>query len=201
MKTPTYLEVCNAIKKGTFTQWPKKVQEESLLTPGPYLSKGWTPLHEAAEHGLLHQIPRRLLTEQALLTRDEAGWTPLHLMAESNSRLFYKELLNKENILTPNNAGFTVLHAAAHSRGVDQIPQALLTEESLLTKDDEGWTPLHYAARDNWLESLPIKLSEKTFREILTWRQTSFRSREWVEKQLKKEELRRSLQKTNHPEL
>jgi len=199
MKKLTYTEVRAALEDGHFHEWSREVQEEALRTPGP---RGWTPLHNAAENGLLSQIPQELLTQENLLKPDDYGWTPFHLAVESKSLgEIPKELLTRENFLTPTLSRFTPLHGAAENATLDQLPPHLLTEAHLLVKDDEGWSPLHYAARDNSLKTLPIKLSLPTLKKLRDWKQTCQESRAWITGEIQKEELRATLKTADHPEL
>lgn len=199
MKKFTYTQVIAALKDGHFHEWPKKVQEEALRTRGP---KGWTPLHHAAENGLLAQIPKEILNQNTLLHPDDLGWTPFHLAVESKSlEEIPRDLLTKENFLTPTLYGFTPLHSAAEKGILEQLPLDILTEDHLLFEDAEGWSPLHYAARDNSLKTLPIKLSMPTLKKLLECRQCSELSRAWIIAEIQKERLRATLKSADHPDL
>ena len=136
------------------------------MVENPILIKylaGVTPLHWAAEHGYLNEVPKELLSyKPAMLSvmrdRHDFGfcvWSPLHLAARSGHLdQIPKEMLTIGNLVVKNGLGNTSLHLAAECGHLDQVPEELFTADlvpacgnktrgtktPIMTKDSSGWT-------------------------------------------------------------
>jgi ankyrin repeat protein len=101
-------------------------------------NQGNTPLHLAARHGTLDQVPRQFLTKETLTIRATPSYAPEGFYLTSSGYKVQTE---------------TVLHIAALYGHGDQLPQEFLTPEYLcLEARDDGATLLHYLARSKSLD-------------------------------------------------
>jgi hypothetical protein len=128
--------------------------------------------HDAAEAGCLADVPRRLLSRDVLVEKDDSGNTPLHAAAKIGILGQVDDFLDKEALLLRNSRGETPLHIAADAGTLTLFPGRWLIEELLLAVDNDGDTPVHAAASRGFLfqvtHTLPSALvSETVKRRIL----------------------------------
>jgi ankyrin repeat protein len=187
-----------AAKNGHLDKIPKEfLTKENLSQTNKYDE---TPLHYAAEKGHLHQVPQELLTKESLFKTDRDGHDCFNLAAQKGHLdQIPKDLLTEENLLQPGQYRVTPLHRAAAGGHLAQIPQQILTTKNLLRC-------LHFAARAGTLHQIP-PLAYKTLRELKTHFDSEDDSRHkagtlaFLDKQLRRAELQKSIQSCDHPAL
>ena len=125
-----------------------------------------SPLHIAAERGLLGLC--QFITQKTgeINPRVFEGTTPLHMAAYGGHVeicLFIMEKLENKN--PGNNDGWTSLHYAAQEGHLEVCRAIMEKLENKNPADKMGWTPLHYAANGGHLEvcrSVMKKLDDKS---------------------------------------
>jgi hypothetical protein len=98
-------------------------------------------------------------------------------------------------------AQYSTLHFAAREGLLNQISPEILTEDSLLIPNSYGWSGMQLAAHLGHLHQIPFTISEKTLRNLLENPETSRESKKWIQKELHKADLQRSIKNSNHPDL
>ena len=146
-----------------------KLTEETIRAT---TKSGDTPLHRAAKNARFHEIPRRLLTTELFMARNNtfSRETPLHVAAKhGHLDGFPREFLTGETLTASTeyeNKGSltgptpprteTPLHVAARCGHADQSPKEFLTPE-FLSIEASGYrtTVLHDLAYSNRLDLVP----------------------------------------------
>ena len=112
-----------------------------------------TPLHHAAELGLLEVCQLIMDNIEAKNPSGECGFTPLHWAAEHGQvevcRLIMENIKNKNPGQDDN---ITPLHRAAENGRVEVCRLIMDNVVDGNPADDDGDTPLHYSARQGHLE-------------------------------------------------
>lgn len=96
---------------------------------------------------------------------------------------------------------YSTLHFAAREGLLNQISPEILTEDLLLIPNKYGWNGMQLAAHLGHLHQIPFPISQKTLLDLLKNPETSRESKKWIQKEIQKEELRRSIKNSNHPAL
>jgi hypothetical protein len=94
-------EMISIASTGDWGNLPEELQTEAnLLLPDGH---GWTAAHYAASEGMLHRIPKELLTERVLTATAPDGTTPLGLAAEMEwQNLPYEVLRMHKDLVDPD---------------------------------------------------------------------------------------------------
>lgn len=126
---------------------------------------GNTPIHLAAQHGHLNQIPPEILNKKSLLRRNKRGLSALHLAAgNKHLRQVPPSLRGIPTLLSPNRADLTALHEAFYAGDFGLLPDPLLEAPFRHLPDHNKTTPLHRAAEGGHLSALhslkPLRLEE-----------------------------------------
>jgi hypothetical protein len=103
---------------------------------------GWTPLHEAAQHGHL-VICYMIMNEITDKNPGNAnGYTPLHAAALEGQLETFKLIMNKVTDINPrDNEGWTPLHGAA-CKGHQELCKFIVDKvEDKNPENDDGFTP------------------------------------------------------------
>ena len=118
-----------------------------------------SPLHWAAENGMIRTIAELIAAEEDVNATDDDGQTALHIAAYNSNAAITKLLL--EHNADPNAegpSGQTPLHAAAEV-GATGVAAMLIAAKAEVTPDDNsGYTPLHAAAWNNHPETAMLLL-------------------------------------------
>jgi hypothetical protein len=126
-------------------------------------------LHIAAENKQLEYIPKSLLTEKLLSTRDSGDtmdpYTVYH-MAASNNQFEHipKESLSEQALRQIGGPryyteyGDTVYHILASNGKINLLPEGLLTKEVALIEDAYEMTVAHYMIESGQGNLLPIEI-------------------------------------------
>ena len=122
--------------------------------------KQWSPLHIAAERGLLilgQHITRRTEDNNPRIgdknPMQTVGISALHMAAQEGHLEFCIFIMEKlENKNPGDNDGDTPLHLAARDGHLKVCRAIIETVENKNPEDNDGWTPLHSAAQEGLLE-------------------------------------------------
>jgi hypothetical protein len=116
-----------------------------------------------------------------------------------------KDLLTQKNLATPDTYQLTTLHWAAVGGHLHQIPKERLTAENLLQPNASNLTCLHLGARSGNLHKLPplpfatlIALQTHFKKDPSEYKKEILA---FVQKQIQKNELHKSVQSCDHPAL
>ena len=115
--------------------------------------KQWSPLHVAAERGLLRLC--QLITQRTgeINPRQGDGTTALHMAAQEGHLeicLFIMEKLENKN--PEDNNGWTPLHSAAQEGHLEVCRAIMEKLENKNPRKNNGWTPLHFSAQEGHLD-------------------------------------------------
>lgn len=136
----------------------RSVRKRRSLIPLQQVETGLSPLHVAANRGILELIKavleRKDYQRYVDLQNNEKQWTPLHCAVRHGSVEAVSLLLSaKANIYLRSTDGCSALHIASGHGYLDIVK--LLTSHGLSVDEaDSGnlWTPLHYAAMKGYLD-------------------------------------------------
>jgi ankyrin repeat protein len=152
---PTHKELEEAIQNNTLHEYSLHQITQSALQ----VRHGSNFLHVAAENNVLDKLPKEILTEKNLLTKDKDGNTCLHIAAIYGSLYqIPKEVINLKNLLLKTKPSYsdpsTVIEAAALKGYLRQIPLEFLTVDTLAAP--EKHSALQIAASNGKLNSIPL---------------------------------------------
>lgn len=125
-----------------------------------------TPIHKAAEHGDLRQIPSSILADLDFLIslRNQFNETPLHLAFlnyNDNSNPLPPEILEhlktKKALTDKGYHNQTILHLLAENSQIKIVPKQTFQDhpEIIDVQENNERTPIHTAARNKCLYQFP----------------------------------------------
>lgn len=141
--------LCAAARNGTLNQFPHLLTQENLTLRD---DEGNTPIHEAACHGHLGQIPSSLLTQENLTLENENYNTPLHRAAYYGHldtiplHLLTEENLTLENPLTEDSP----LRIAVGNGYIHQIPWEFFKSPKIYEEFEEQIPESHRQKLAAW---------------------------------------------------
>jgi ankyrin repeat protein len=126
-----------------------------------------SPLHIAAQHGKLNNVPDYLLTHENVKKQDNSGKTVLHHAVIDNRNSWSKipkSLLTPDNALIEDINKNTIFHLLAYSKNLDKIEdKKLLKEKYLMAKNGLGLSPIEYICHGKQTSTKLFKELIKTF--------------------------------------
>ena len=121
-----------------------------------YYEKGDTPLHFAAENGLLKLAQTLLNRNVEVDSRGSHGCTPLHWASVSGHPDVVQLLLDHNaNPYLRDADGDTPLHCAAFGGQLEVVLLLLKLNVDVNSRNVKGLTPLHFASMVSWGGSQP----------------------------------------------
>ncbi len=120
----------------------------------------FTPLHRAAEKGLINSLKLQLERGEDADLRDDVGMTPLHYAARTGEREAMDILLANGADANPRGErGWTPLHMAAAMGHAEAVDLLLRNGANPNAADEAGLTPLHHAAGEGESEAAALLAS------------------------------------------
>lgn len=113
-------------------------------------NRGMTPLHYAADVGLVSMVDKLIQSGAWTTKRNRFGETPLHLACRRRNMSTVKLLMNHTSEIVVNggdNSGWTAMHRALASGNRD--PASWLSSQPTVkvgVRDKHGRLPIHFAA-------------------------------------------------------
>ena len=141
--------LCEAAQNGTLTHYPHLLTAQNLTLKN---EDGNTPIHEAAYHGHLDQIPPPLLTQENIRIENESYNTPLHRAAYHGHLdqiplpLLTEENLTLENPLTEDSP----LRIAVDNGYIHQIPWEIFRNPATYEKFKDRLPESHLQQLTGW---------------------------------------------------
>lgn len=140
------------IRNRTFQFIPKQAITEKVLLHPIIKNEGYGEtkvIHFLAKDVQFKAIPKDILTEELLATKDPLGESVYHLLVRNNKiHLLPKKLLTPKGLTLCSNSGWTPLHTIAQLTP-HLIPKTIKLKDILL-KDERGVTALHSWANSSW---------------------------------------------------
>lgn len=137
---------------------------EQVLSKQPNLNeiKGGTPLHEAAQKGLLEKVKELLDNGADYHAMDAINRTPLHWAARNGHLDSVKLLLDKGarvDLITSKQ--WSALHMAAEHGHLEVVRELLANHADPNTLNSNGRTSLHMAAQNGYLETVELLVANQ----------------------------------------
>jgi len=127
------------------------IYEESFLIENINITnfQKETPLHWAAKHKTLGQLPLDAINKTNILQKDSSGYTAAGIAAENGGLKHVRTEVIEKIAQIPITTGTqdTILHIAAQRGDLHTLPQSVLTVSNMLIPNVTGTTPLYYASR------------------------------------------------------
>jgi hypothetical protein len=165
-------QLFRAAKNGTLNQFELAPEDRRHRC-----GRGDTIFHVAARWGNIDQIPKRLLTEEILSSKNAAGETPDSLAEKAKDprwirknhlfdlayegRLATEGLTEADMQLEHSTNGNTLAQVAAHVGKLKQIPEHLLTYEVVAKRDRHGWSVYDTAKKNGCTNAIPRPVAER----------------------------------------
>ncbi|UXX40865.1 ankyrin repeat domain-containing protein [Wolbachia endosymbiont of Oryzaephilus surinamensis] len=140
-------------------------------------SNGSTPLHLAAEKGILNIVEKLVENKADVNAKDYNGYTPLivalnrdkleiarflteksakssgipllQYVAANSPKKAMELFINGDNVNTKDDDNRVLLHYAAESNSDPAVEYLISKNATINAKSGSCWTPLHYAAKNN----------------------------------------------------
>lgn len=133
---------------------------ESGASPAATNFAGQTPVHLAAERGLVEQLDLLLAANPPLDLRDTNGWTPLDAAMQAKQTATIRRLLADPRVARPNDRGIAnSLHEAAASGNIAALA-GLANSTNLNARNELGLTPFQVAMQRGQLGAAAFLLDQ-----------------------------------------